>query len=797
LINSTLSGNTAQGGAGGSGEDGVAPPGRGLGGGLFNEGTGTLTNVTVSGNSANWDGGGLYNGGGTTTLTNTIVAGNSAPFDLDIFGGYSGSHDLVGGDPMLAPLGDYGGPTQTMALLLGSPAIDAGDSTAPGLPSTDQRGAPRPDVPGTNPDIGAFEVQLPSLSPATPPDGTYGTAYSQALTATEAGYTGAFSFSFTSGTLPAGLSLASDGTLSGTPTAPGVYIFTVTATDSAGFTGSQGYTLTIDKATPTITWANPAAITYGTPLSSTQLDATASAVVNGNTVSVPGTFTYTLANGTTPALGAVLSAGQNQTLRVSFTPMDTTDFTAASGSTTLNVAQATPTLAWPNPAIVYGTALSGTQLDATAGVVVNGSTVSVPGTFTYTLADGTTPAAGAVLAAGQNQTLLVSFTPTDTTDFTAASGSTTLDVGQATPTLTWPNPAAIVYGTALGGAQLDATASVPGTFRYTLVDGTTAADGAVLPAGQNQTLKVTFTPADTTDYTTATAGATINVDEVTPTLTWAEPAAVVYGTPLGGTQLDATANVPGTFSYNVAAGTILGAGPQTLSVTFTPTDSANYATATASVTLTVLQATPTLTWADPAAVVYGTPLDGTQLDATANGPGTFSYSVAPGAILAPGVWTLTVTFTPADSADYHGVSTSVQLGVVPAVPALQAAFLAGVAPQGTPAIGPVVVFNDPVFFGRKALQLRDRHGHSVRLRLQVLYLPTGQTVVILSWGTGRLSQHDLVAGKCVLTIDGRQVFDSFGRGPLVGVQKLRSFPVLSDPGALAPLAAALGLPSPA
>jgi hypothetical protein len=50
--------------------------------------------------------------------------------------------------------------------------------------------------------------------------------------------------------------------------------------------------------------------------------------------------------------------------------------------------------------------------------------------------------------------------------------------------------------------------------------------------------------------------------------------------------------------------------------------------------------------------------------------------------------------------------------------------------------------------------------------------------------------------RCVLTIDGRQVFDAF-RGPLGGVQKLRSFPVLSEPSALGPLAAAPGLPSPA
>ena len=72
--------------------------------------------------------------------------------------------------------------------------------------------------------------------------------------------------------------------------------------------------------------------------------------------------------------------------------------------------------------------------------------------------------------------------------------------------------------------------------------------------------------------------------KATPTITWATPADITYGTALGATQLNATASVPGTFVYTPAAGTVLNAGAaQTLSVTFTPTDAANYTTATATV----------------------------------------------------------------------------------------------------------------------------------------------------------------------------------------------------------------------
>ncbi|MGO9750201.1 MAG: MBG domain-containing protein [Solirubrobacteraceae bacterium] len=211
--------------------------------------------------------------------------------------------------------------------------------------------------------------------------------------------------------------------------------------------------------------------------------------------------------------------------------------------------------------------------------------------FTYT------PAAGKVLGAG-SRTLSVAFTPTDTTDYTSATATATINVTQATPTITWANPAAIVYGTALSGTQLDATASVPGTFTYT------PAAGAVLGAGNNQSLSVSFTPTDTTDYTRATATATINVTQATPKISWTNPANIVYGKALSGTQLDATANVAGTFTYPTAAGTVLGAGNQALSVSFTPTDSTDYTTATASTTINVNQATLLIT-AKPATKVYG------------------------------------------------------------------------------------------------------------------------------------------------------------------------------------------------
>ena len=399
---------------------------------------------------------------------------------------------------------------------------------------------------------------------------------------------------------------------------------TFTPTDTTKSPVSATTTITVTQATPAITWADPDSILLGTALGASQLDATAS---------VPGKFTYN------PGAGTVLGVGTGQTLSVSFAPTDSTDYTTATATVTINVNEPiTPTITWANPAsIVYGTALSSSQLDATANTF---------GTFAYA------PASGTLLGAGNDQTLSVTFTPTDNVDYTTATATATINITQATPTITWANPANIVEGTPLGTSQLNATANVPGQFTYE------PAAGTVLTAG-NESLSVSFTPTDTFDYTTASDSVSLFISLEIPTITWAIPGNIVYGTALGASQLDATASVPGTFSYSPAAGTVLGAGNQTLSLNFTPTDLANYARTSGTTTLTVTKATPTITWGAPDDITYGTPLSAADLDATASVPGTFEYTGPTGGTLVvvdflytPGVQQLNVVFTPTDSTDY-------------------------------------------------------------------------------------------------------------------------------------------------
>lgn len=212
LINSTLSGNTAQGGAGGhngspgDGGAGIAANGgSGYGGAIFNEGgsvtllASTVASNTVlpgaagvgydgsaDGNPGLAGGGGIYNrtAAASLVLRNTIAANSVGGQDCHNDGGsvtaplesrnlieaHTGcGTPAITADPLLDVLSDNGGPAHTHALLPGSPALDAG-LCLPDAP-TDQRGIVRPQGPAC--DMGAFEVGYPALTvqkSVAPPD---------------------------------------------------------------------------------------------------------------------------------------------------------------------------------------------------------------------------------------------------------------------------------------------------------------------------------------------------------------------------------------------------------------------------------------------------------------------------------------------------------------------------------------------------------------------------------------------------------------------------------------------------
>jgi hypothetical protein len=200
ISSSTISGNAAF-------KEGCQDDCHTRGGGIYNRGTVTISNSTISGNGASSNciiactayGGGINNDG-TLTISNSTIGGNGAGVGGGIAGtvilqnsivanspsggncygtmtskGYNlssdntcdfnGSGDLNNTDPKLGQLGNHSGPTQTIPLLSGSPAIDAGNPSGctdgnGHLLKTDQRGFPRPDKEDTGGcDMGAYERQ--------------------------------------------------------------------------------------------------------------------------------------------------------------------------------------------------------------------------------------------------------------------------------------------------------------------------------------------------------------------------------------------------------------------------------------------------------------------------------------------------------------------------------------------------------------------------------------------------------------------------------------------------------------
>lgn len=270
-------------------------------------------------------------------------------------------------------------------------------------------------------------------------------------------------------------------------------------------------------------------------------------------------------------------------------------------------------------------------------------------------------------------------TATDANNCTGAHTYSITVTNVSTTTTLTATPASPVFG-----SSFTLTASInPSTATgfVTFFEGANALSTEELSGG-SASLVVTRN-AGTYSYTASYLGApgyppstsaavSVVVQKATPVITWADPAPIEYSTPLSGTQLNATANVAGSFSYSPAAGTILDAGSHALTATFTPSDSGNYATATKTVSILVNKSSQqVITWSNPADIVYGTPLSATQLNATVTVPGpapagALTYVPPAGTILDAGTHTLSVTA--AETANYGSSSKGVTIVVLKATP---------------------------------------------------------------------------------------------------------------------------------
>jgi Bacterial Ig-like domain (group 3) len=655
-----------------------------------------LEHDTIVGNTATVSGSGLFvESYSVPTINNTIIAGNTAiagaNSDCDGCVATNGLANLIGVTVNLGPLAANGGPTETMMPLPGGPAINAGDPTATeGIDPTDQRGFSRLS-PSGGLDIGAVQTHYSSVSFLAQPSNTLPNQTVTPPVAVQVIEVDNSTTNYPQG-VPVNVSLQDPqgvqvtgvltGTLTRSPTVSsgvtsavfpdlilntaGTYkLFATTAISGNSASADPTYSATSTSfqiAQPVITW-QPAPFPYG-PLPVSVLNATATLFGSPAT----GTFVYTFVSG-----GATITAGQiypagTYPVQVAFTPSGTT--TPYTLGATLQINPATPVLTWATPAPIFtSTALSATQLDATAKGVTG---AALPGAFVYN------PAAGTTFAAG-SQVLKTTFTPTDTANYTTATAQVNIQVNAPTAasiaihasaaTITFGQSVmftAVVTGTdgkPFSGGTATFTVDGTGIGSATIVNGSGSVTAASVGGGTHQ-IGVSYTDSSTPQPLTNST--TLTVNKATPTLAWATPAAITASTALGGTQLDATATgvtaaaLPGAFAYTPASGTMLSVGAHVLSTIFTPSDTVDYTTASAQVTIQVNYSPIAIASVSPST----TPLSSSPLAIAIAGSGFTPTSVAEvnGTAVATSVQSataLTATIPAADIAVAGTLSLSV------------------------------------------------------------------------------------------------------------------------------------------
>ena len=628
------------------------------GGAIFSyEGVLTVNDSTFSGNSAALFGGAIYNYIGTQmTADNNIFTGNTAESNggAGIIGGSLGTsnadHNLfyqnldggsteddcnactsstnaiTGVNPLLAVLGGYGGPTQTLLPQPGSPAICAGSAALiPSGLTTDQRGFSRTTTySGTScVDLGAVQTSYTAIAFS---NSSY-TAL-QDLPVSPAPVVSVTENGQNIGGVP--VTLDYNGT--GSPTGLGP----VTTVSGAGATFNSLEALTPAEGTLSVSLPITAA---GNAVQPTPLAASASLNIIPNTQAIAFSPPNTLTYGTAPITLTATGGGSGNPVTFSLDPASTTGAALLNGSTlTINgagtividanqaagngylaapqvqrsivVNPATLTITASSPTLTYGSAVP--TITPIFGTFFNGDTSAVLTkqptcitTYTTTSAAGSSPSTSCSGAAAANYT------------FNYINGSVT--VNRATPTITWATPAAIVYGTVLSTTQLDAAASVTGSFIYSPAAGT-------VPAVGNDILSVAFSPADTTNYTAATASVTLTVNPPPGFALSASATSLSIAQNSNGTSIITVSDVggftgavalaasglPSGVTASFAAGTA--AGTQVLTLSASPTASlGGPATVTVTGTSGALSATTTVLLTVTAEPTFG-PSGGTGSD---------------------------------------------------------------------------------------------------------------------------------------------------------------------------------------
>ena len=576
-------------------------PGTGLTGVGFTDALPSgLIIATPNGMTGSCGGGTITGIAGTASVTltgATLVSSSSCTFAVNVTGTSAGTINNTTAS-VTSTNGGTGGTASASLAVVAPPSI----SQAFGAANIPPSGSTSLTFTITNPSANtvaltgvAFTDTLPATLFVAAPNGLSGTCPGGTITATA----GTASVSLSGASLP--MNTSCNFSVNVTGAVIGNYTNTTGAvTSTNGGTGNTGTAPLAVNLSAAITSANSTVFVVGVAGSFAVTTAGAPAPSLVKAGALPAGVSFTDSGNGTATLAGTPAAGTSGVYPVTITAHNGVGSDAVQ-SFTLTVNQSAAITSSGSATFTFGAA--GTFSVTSTGMPVPSlsETGALPAGVTFTPNGNGTATLAGTPAGGSGGV----YTFTITAHNGAGPDATqtfTLTISKAAPAVSWAAPTAITYGTALSATQLDATATIPGTFAYS------PAAGVVLGAG-SRTLSMTFTPTDTTDYSSVTATVTLTVNKAAPVITWAAPVAIPYGTALSSTQLDATASIPGTFVYTPPAGTVIGGGSQALSATFTPTDATDYAPVTTQVSFLVNSAASTTTVsASPSPATSGAPV---------------------------------------------------------------------------------------------------------------------------------------------------------------------------------------------
>ena len=418
----------------------------------------------------------------------------------------------------------------------------------------------------------------------------------------------------------------------------------------------------------------------------------ATANYSGSTMTV---LTSQLAQKTTASASGISPVGLGQHAVDANYAGDGIYVTSTSGMTMLTAEVGAPavTLSLSSANITTAQAL-------TVTVSVSGGSANAVPTGSVHLTSGSYASAAITLSGGSaaitipadslsvgTDSLSASYVPdaASSSTYTSAAGTASVTVTKATPSVTLTlsptsitsiQPLTVTVGVSGGPGATVSTGSITLTSGSYTSTATTLSGGSaaiVIPAGTlpigTDSLSVSFTPdsAGAAIYTSATGSGSIVVSNGVPVLTWATPASINYGTALSSAQLDAVSSVAGTFSYSPAVGAVLAAGAQTLSVTFTPTNTAAYQSVTSTVVLTVNKVALSIAAANVARLfgAANPAFTGTVTGAVNGDTFTETFSTAAVVSSVVGTYPIVPAVAGANSRNYTITSTNGTLTIAP------------------------------------------------------------------------------------------------------------------------------------